>query len=169
MGAAGGRSQERVLGGRRVLNSRGVGGGGAETPAGMGGVVGERRPLLVGGAQDSEAGGRGLLCSQNASHLVRGPLQVCFSWAQTIRPCGRASERSDSFRVLCSGTGLGTDAPELDAPGPLRCAAGLRGSFVSGSVSRHLWAPLPPGLSAEWRVAGPLVCGGRREEIEEWF
>lgn len=107
----------------------------------------ERRPLLVGGAQDSEAvgRGRGLLCSQNASHLVWGPLQVCFSWAQTARPCGRASERSDSFRVLCSGTGLGTDAPELDAPGPLRCAAGLRGSFVSGSGLQTSVGSPPPG------------------------
>lgn len=124
----------------------------------------------LGGAQDSEAGsrGRGLLRSRNASHLVRGPLQVCLSWARTARQCGRASgragERSDSFRVLCSGTGRsGVGRPR---PAPLRRQAA--GQLCLGSPD-ICGLPSPPGLSAEWRVAGPLVCGGRREEIEEWF
>lgn len=139
----------------------------------LGGIVGERRPLLVGGAQDSEAGsrGRGRLPSLNASYLVRGPLQVCLSWARTARPCGREGGRA--VRLVPSvvfGDRTWDGRSGVGRPRPARLRRRAAGQLCLGLGSPDICGlPSPPGLSAEWRVAGPLVCGGRREEIEEWF
>lgn len=145
------------------------------------GIVGERWLLLVGGAQDSEAWarGRGLALSQprEPPGVGSGRLQVCVSSARLrsgragaagARTAGRASVAT---RPECGAWGPGLE-PALPswAPQTRSAAPPGRGAALSRArVSRHLWAPLPPGLSAEWRVAGLLVCGGRREEIEEWF
>lgn len=88
---------------------------------------------------------------------------------QAVREGGRASGPTRS-ECCVRGPDLGRT---LRSWAPQARAAGLRGSFVSGSGLQTSVGspppPSPPGLSAEWRVAGPLVCGGRREEIEEWF
>lgn len=87
-------------------------------------------------------------------------------------PPGRGSLATCSECCLGDRTWNRRSQVQYPRPAPVsRLAAGQLCLGLGSPDICGLPSPAPPlpGLSSEWRAAGLLVCGGRREEIEEWF